>query len=300
MRPPAGRRRRSRGGQQTGPGRPRVRPVPTAADPVRARRRGRRPGADGRRAARRPRGRRRHRPPGRLQPGRRPAHRLAAEQAIGKYVFDVLPFRDEDGRDWWVCVDPYNGLSTRTRHPERSLYLTDGTELLVSVGYVRDGRSGPVRRLVITPARRAAAGPARAQPGRARLHRRARAPLPADLGQGVHRDAAGQVGPVHRRPEAGHARDGQRRRRPGDQADHRAARRVEDRVRPDGGPPPAGRRARPGQEDHRRPGGGGRARGQVPPRRPRPTCRRPGWTPTRSTRSSAIWWRTRSGTGLVS
>jgi PAS domain S-box-containing protein len=75
---------------------------------------------------------------------------LAAEQAIGKYVFDALKFRDEDGRDWWVCSDPYNGLATRTRHPERSLYLTDGTELLVSVGYVRDGRSGPVRRLVIT------------------------------------------------------------------------------------------------------------------------------------------------------
>ena len=75
---------------------------------------------------------------------------IAADEAIGKYVFDVLPFRDEDGRDWWVCVDPYHGLSTRTRHPERSLYLTDGTELLVSVGYVRDGRSGPVRRLVIT------------------------------------------------------------------------------------------------------------------------------------------------------
>ena len=75
---------------------------------------------------------------------------LAAEEAIGKYVFDVLRFRDEDGRDWWVCSDPYNGLATRTRHPERSLYLADGTELLVSVGYVRDGRSGPVRRLVIT------------------------------------------------------------------------------------------------------------------------------------------------------
>jgi PAS domain S-box-containing protein len=75
---------------------------------------------------------------------------LAAEEAIGKYVFDALQFRDEDGRDWWVCSDPYNGLATRTRHPERSLYLTDGTELLVSVGYVRDVRSGPVRRLVIT------------------------------------------------------------------------------------------------------------------------------------------------------
>ena len=48
---------------------------------------------------------------------------IAAEEAIGKYVYDVLPFRDDDGRDWWMCVDPYNGLATRTRHPERSLFL---------------------------------------------------------------------------------------------------------------------------------------------------------------------------------
>ena len=75
---------------------------------------------------------------------------IAAQDAIGKYVHDVLPFRDDDDRDWWMCVDPYNGLATRTRHPERSLLLGDGSELLVSVGYVRDDRSGPVRRLVIT------------------------------------------------------------------------------------------------------------------------------------------------------
>jgi PAS domain S-box-containing protein len=75
---------------------------------------------------------------------------IAAEEATGKYVYDVLPFRDLDGRDWWMCVDPWGGLATRSRHPERSLFLGEGTELLVSVGYVRDGRSGPVRRLVIT------------------------------------------------------------------------------------------------------------------------------------------------------
>jgi PAS domain S-box-containing protein len=75
---------------------------------------------------------------------------IAAEEAIGKYVYDMLPFRDDDDRDWWMWVDPYHGLATRTRHPERSLTLGDGIELLVSVGYVRDGRAGPVRRLVLT------------------------------------------------------------------------------------------------------------------------------------------------------
>jgi signal transduction histidine kinase len=62
---------------------------------------------------------------------------LEPTEVIGKFVFDVLPLRDVDGRDWWVYADPYHGLPTRTRHPERSLYLANGTELLVSVGYVR-------------------------------------------------------------------------------------------------------------------------------------------------------------------
>ncbi len=57
--------------------------------------------------------------------------------ALGADVRQLLPLRDADGRCWWVAADPYHGLSTRTRHPEMSLYLKDGTELLVTVGYVR-------------------------------------------------------------------------------------------------------------------------------------------------------------------
>jgi PAS domain S-box-containing protein len=74
---------------------------------------------------------------------------LDPAEVIGKFVFDMLPLRDDDGRDWWVYADPYHGLPTRTRHPERSLYLSDGTEVLVSIGYVRD-RAREVRRLVIS------------------------------------------------------------------------------------------------------------------------------------------------------
>ncbi len=66
---------------------------------------------------------------------------LDPAEVIGKFVFDVLPLRDADSRDWWVYADPYHGLPTRTRHPERSLYLADGTEVLVSVGYVRGPRA---------------------------------------------------------------------------------------------------------------------------------------------------------------
>ncbi len=43
---------------------------------------------------------------------------LDSAEVIGKFVFDVLPLRDADGRDWWVYADPYHGLQTRTRHPD--------------------------------------------------------------------------------------------------------------------------------------------------------------------------------------
>ena len=82
---------------------------------------------------------------------------LEPAEVIGKFVFDVLPLRDSEGRDWWVYADPYGGLPTRTRHPERSLFLTDGTEILVSIGYVREDRAKggprgprPVKKLVIS------------------------------------------------------------------------------------------------------------------------------------------------------
>ena len=76
---------------------------------------------------------------------------LDPAEMIGKFVFDMLPLRDSDGSDWWVYADPYHGLATRTRHPERSLHLADGTEVLVSIGYVRDRPPELIlRRLVVS------------------------------------------------------------------------------------------------------------------------------------------------------
>jgi signal transduction histidine kinase len=101
---------------------------------------------------------------------------IPAAAALGCDVRDVLPLRDQDERCWWTLARPYGGLSTRTRHPERPLYLPDGTELLVTVGYVRDPRGreqrdgrgpGSVRRIVITL--RGAQQRARLERGRADL-----------------------------------------------------------------------------------------------------------------------------------
>jgi signal transduction histidine kinase len=78
---------------------------------------------------------------------------LRAGQALGAELAAVLPLADRDGRCWWQFSRPYDGLCTRTRHPERSLYLTDGTELLVTIGYVRGRRgdqSHDVRKVTVT------------------------------------------------------------------------------------------------------------------------------------------------------
>jgi PAS domain S-box-containing protein len=86
---------------------------------------------------------------------------ITPAQALGRDIRQVLPLRDRDEHCWWTLAQPYDGLSTRTRHPERSLFLSDGTEVLVTVGYVREPRdrsardgssreAGAVRRVVIT------------------------------------------------------------------------------------------------------------------------------------------------------
>src|SRR4051794_1304363 len=60
---------------------------------------------------------------------------VSAADAIGRDFRDVLPLHDAEGRDWWKCLEPYDGLSTRTRHLEHSLYLAGGPELLVTAAY---------------------------------------------------------------------------------------------------------------------------------------------------------------------
>ncbi|RFU37372.1 PAS domain-containing protein [Actinomadura logoneensis] len=74
---------------------------------------------------------------------------VPADAAIGRDFRDVLPLHDAEGRDWWKCAAPYEGLATRTRHPEQTLFLPDGTELLVSAAYRRDAE-GRVERFTVT------------------------------------------------------------------------------------------------------------------------------------------------------
>ncbi|HEX5190638.1 MAG TPA: ATP-binding protein [Streptosporangiaceae bacterium] len=86
---------------------------------------------------------------------------VSAGEVIGRDLVAALPLCDGEGHCWWRQSRPYDGLSIRTRHPERPLYLPDGTELLVTIGYHRGPRHpaaradwpcerGAVRRLTIT------------------------------------------------------------------------------------------------------------------------------------------------------
>ncbi len=68
--------------------------------------------------------------------------------ALGRDFRDVLPLVDDQGRDWWKCTDPYDGLDTRSRQPEVSLSLPAGGDLLVTASYVRDQARRLVRLVV--------------------------------------------------------------------------------------------------------------------------------------------------------
>ncbi len=72
----------------------------------------------------------------------------SADSALGRDFREVLPLTDDQGRDWWACTDPYGGLRSRTRQPERQLTLPTARELLVTAAYVR-GPDRDVIRLVV-------------------------------------------------------------------------------------------------------------------------------------------------------
>src|SRR5690606_38045831 len=75
---------------------------------------------------------------------------VPADTAVGRDFRDVLPLHDPEGRDWWKCTDPYGGLRTRIRQPERRLLLADGREVMMAARYVREEPCGDVVRLVVT------------------------------------------------------------------------------------------------------------------------------------------------------
>ncbi|MGH3367790.1 MAG: ATP-binding protein [Nocardioidaceae bacterium] len=75
---------------------------------------------------------------------------IGADELVGKPLEQGLGLRDEEGRDWWTCARPYDGLAMRTRLVESSWFPRTGSEVLVTTSLVRDRSCGPVVQLVLS------------------------------------------------------------------------------------------------------------------------------------------------------
>ena len=75
---------------------------------------------------------------------------LEAPDGVGKHLADVVALADRDGNDWYASAAPYDGLSTRTSLSEQAWFLSDGTELLVTVRIVRPSARGPVQYVAVS------------------------------------------------------------------------------------------------------------------------------------------------------
>jgi signal transduction histidine kinase len=65
-----------------------------------------------------------------------------AEQLLAQPLVAAMPLVDPQGRDWWECTNPFGGLTSRTRQPERMLTVVRPDQadlpLLVTASYQRD------------------------------------------------------------------------------------------------------------------------------------------------------------------
>ncbi len=68
---------------------------------------------------------------------------LRVGDGVGKHISDVVALQDQAGNDWFSSVDPYAGPRLRSGIPEQSWFLSDGTELLLTVRIEREARQGP-------------------------------------------------------------------------------------------------------------------------------------------------------------
>ena len=75
---------------------------------------------------------------------------LRAPDGVGKHLADVVALQDQAGNDWYSCADPYDGLNTRTSLSEQAWFLSDGTEVLVTVRIGRPSAQVPVGRVAVS------------------------------------------------------------------------------------------------------------------------------------------------------
>ncbi|MEP6797189.1 MAG: ATP-binding protein [Lapillicoccus sp.] len=69
---------------------------------------------------------------------------------FGQPLAVALPLRDSEGRSWWEMADPWRSIHLVKGHREKLLWTEDGVEILLTAKYVREGRRGPVRRVLMS------------------------------------------------------------------------------------------------------------------------------------------------------
>src|SRR5450756_1301730 len=48
---------------------------------------------------------------------------VSASELLGQDVRKAIPLQEYDGRSWWECTDPWNGLAIRSGHREKLLII---------------------------------------------------------------------------------------------------------------------------------------------------------------------------------
>ena len=75
---------------------------------------------------------------------------LGRPDGVGKHLADVVALQDQDGNDWYASASPYDGLNTRISLTEQAWFLSDGTELLVTVRIIRSSPREPVHYVAVS------------------------------------------------------------------------------------------------------------------------------------------------------
>ncbi len=76
--------------------------------------------------------------------------RAEPDELLGMHLGDALPFDDLGGNRWFDTVDPYGGLSIRTRISEGSWYSPRGSEYLITASLIRDRPAGKVVEVIVS------------------------------------------------------------------------------------------------------------------------------------------------------
>ncbi len=78
------------------------------------------------------------------------AKMLRNPDGVGKHLADVVTLQDRAGNDWYSCAAVYDGPAMRSAMPEQSWYLSDGTELLLTVRILRERPGGAAAGAVVS------------------------------------------------------------------------------------------------------------------------------------------------------